>query len=1103
MHNDELTTLRQRIAELEALLQESGDAMSPTPGSTQTVAEQRLRAIFSSSVNFAIIATDRAGIITDWNRGASQIFGWSAEEIRGDAARRLFTPEDCAERRVEQEMSDALAHGRADDERWHLRKDGTRFWASGEMMPLRADDGAHLGFVKIVMDRTAEHRAGMALDAAEQSRRRTQHMQLALALLSERIRDLASPDDISFAAAEVLGTTLEVSLVGYGIVDSTAETVTIERHWVAGDAQKLHGPLQFRDYGSYIDDLRNGVTVVIDDVRLDSRTGAHAQALIDKHAASFVNVPIHERGTFVAMLFVLNAQPRDWRDDELMFIREVASRVRVAAERSRTERALRISEAQFGAFAQAMPNHVWAARANGDFYWFNEPALLYTGKTAGSLLGPAAWFDIIHPDDRQSARHAWQRSLEAGTPLQVECRVARFDGAYRWFLVRARRVMNTALEVEGWVGTNTDIHQQRQQSSDLERLVSERTEDRNALWQLSSDIMLRCTFEGRITAVNPAWEEVLGWTEGELLDSNLFDLIHPDDLVRTEQGARTLSEGGAHNRFDNRYRHRDGSYRWISWSTRPGGNLINAVGRDISSDMQQSTALRDSMDFTRLALSAVGGVGVWTYDVASDEFTCDRNISALYAIDADEGAAGIKRERFLANVHPDDRKTLAATMAGGLVNSGDLELEYRICHPDGSVRWVLSRGHTYFDGDKKPLRRTGVGVELTRQRHLEDQLRQSQKMEAVGQLTGGLAHDFNNLLMGITGSLDLLRLRMQQGDLKHTERYLSNALSAAKRAAALTHRLLAFSRRQTLDPKATDVNRLVSGMEELIRRTVGPGIVIEVAPTADLWTTRVDPNQLENALLNLCINARDAMPDGGRVRIETSNRCFDDEAARAQDVTPGEYVSLSVADTGVGMTPEVIAKAFEPFFTTKPLGAGTGLGLSMTYGFARQSGGQVRILSEPGQGVTVCIYLPRHVAAPVEEEPATMLDEVPKARTGETVLVVDDEPAVRMLVIEVLRELGYVALEAGDGAAGLAVLQSGVPIDLVVSDVGLPGGMNGRQMVDAARVNYPTLKALFITGYAENAVIRDGYLEPGMHVMTKPFALDHLAARIREVIEST
>ncbi len=384
----------------------------------------------------------------------------------------------------------------------------------------------------------------------------------------------------------------------------------------------------------------------------------------------------------------------------------------------------------------------------------------------------------------------------------------------------------------------------------------------------------------------------------------------------------------------------------------------------------------------------------------------------------------------------------------------------------------------------------------------EEALRQSQKMEAVGQLTGGLAHDFNNLLTGVTGSLELLQTRIAQGRIKDVDRYVNAAQGAAKRAAALTHRLLAFSRRQTLDPRPTDANRLVTGMEDMIRRTVGPEITVETALPGELWPTLVDPGQLENALLNLCINARDAMPDGGRITVETANRSLDGRMARSRDLPPGQYVSLCVSDTGNGMTPEVIAKAFDPFFTTKPIGQGTGLGLSMIYGFVRQSGGQVRIHSEEGQGATICLYLPRHLGEADPAELATELADAPRAELGQTVLVVDDEPTVRMLVTEVLEDLGYTAIEAADGAAGLKVLQSDARIDLLVTDVGLPGGMNGRQMADAARVARPDLKVLFITGYAENAVLSHGHLDPGMHVLTKPFAMEALASRIKELIVS-
>lgn len=382
----------------------------------------------------------------------------------------------------------------------------------------------------------------------------------------------------------------------------------------------------------------------------------------------------------------------------------------------------------------------------------------------------------------------------------------------------------------------------------------------------------------------------------------------------------------------------------------------------------------------------------------------------------------------------------------------------------------------------------------------EDALRQSQKMEAVGQLTGGLAHDFNNLLTGISGSLELLQLRISQGRYKDVERYIATAQGASNRAAALTHRLLAFSRRQTLDPKATDVNRLITGMRELIDNTVGPAIDTSVVESASLWATLVDPNQLENALLNLCINARDAMPDGGQLKIATANRTLDLTEAQLREMNAGDFVCLSVTDTGTGMPDDVITRAFDPFFTTKPLGQGTGLGLSMIYGFAKQSGGQVYISSQVSVGTTVEIFLPRHDDGEAVADPVADISSSPRARAGETVLIVDDEPSVRMLVTEVLSELGYRSIEASEGSSALRVLQSDARIDLLITDVGLPGGMNGRQLADFSRVARPALKILFITGYAEKAALGGTPIGQGMGILTKPFAMESLASRIKELL---
>jgi PAS domain S-box-containing protein len=446
-------------------------------------------------------------------------------------------------------------------------------------------------------------------------------------------------------------------------------------------------------------------------------------------------------------------------------------------------------------------------------------------------------------------------------------------------------------------------------------------------------------------------------------------------------------------------------------------------------------------------------------------------------------------------------------------------------NPDASHRWapaeadfgreVAARARSAFERieaaaalreSEARLRHANENLETAiRQRTSElmatqEALRQAQKMEAVGQLTGGLAHDFNNLLASISGSLQVRRARFARGQPEGCERYVEMGLDSVKRAAALTQRLLAFASRQTLDARPTDANRLVAGMEDLIRRTVGTAVAIEVQGAADLWTTKVDPPQLESALLNLCINARDAMmPAGGRVTIRTANERIEGHGDAGDGLAPGDYVLLSVGDTGAGMAPEVIDRIFDPFFTTKPMGQGTGLGLSMVYGFVRQSGGQVRVASEVGRGTTMRLYLPRHDGDAEVEEPGPA-PLAPEPGRGETVVVVEDQETIRVVVAEVLERAGYRVVTAGDGHEALDVLGRPGRVDLLVTDVGLPGGLNGRQVADAARTGRPGLKVLFITGYADKAAVGDGQLDEGMEILTKPFDLQDLVRRARQLI---
>ncbi|WP_247222480.1 hybrid sensor histidine kinase/response regulator [Shinella oryzae] len=547
---------------------------------------------------------------------------------------------------------------------------------------------------------------------------------------------------------------------------------------------------------------------------------------------------------------------------------------------------------------------------------------------------------------------------------------------------------------------------------------------------------------------------------------------------------------------------------------------------------ESESRARDNIQRVQLAMAAGAIIGTWFWDVPSDRFTVDEGFADAFGFDPQKGRSGLSLEDVIETVHPDDREGLITAINAAIAKGGAYAHQYRTRRADGKYYWLEANGRVELSPDGTALKFPGVLIDIENRRAVEAErdralvalrglndtleqrveertaalmqteaaLRQAQKMEAVGQLTGGLAHDFNNILAGVSGSLDLMKTRLTQGRIGEIDRYITGAQGAVKRAAALTQRLLAFSRRQTLDPKPSDINRVVAGMQDLITRSVGPAVAVETVAAGGLWTAFVDVGQLENALLNLCINARDAMPDGGRLTIETGNRWLDERAASQRGVLPGQYVSLCVSDTGSGMSADVVARAFDPFFTTKPIGQGTGLGLSMVYGFAGQSGGAVRIYSEVGKGTMICIYLPRHAGDQQEEEPQLENDPIPVSDTLGTILVVDDEPLVRMVAVEILEDLGYVVLEAGDGPSALKILEARPDICLLVTDVGLPNGMNGRQLADVVREKRPELNVLFVTGYAENAVLNHGHLERGMQVVTKPFSSETLARRVKDLI---
>lgn len=723
---DENRELREQLGELKQALEAissgevdalvvNGDLF--TLQSADSSAD-RLREDVLGQMRDAVLAIDADGRLIYMNSAAERQYRVTSSDALGRTTSQLFT-----------EVSRSNAGGDAMQRAAHRLPDGTTIDVESTVSWLVDAQGRSIGHLTVVRD---------VSDRARQEARRD-----ALTELSERLRDLDDAGEIAYAAARTLGQYLGAGRAGYAAVNPGSDEVLIGRHWCADGVATLPGSLNLRDYGSFVESLMADKTVRIEDVALDARTAGHLPALLSREARSLINVPIVERGQFVALFFVNQGSARAWTDDEVSFVQEVAYRTRASAERAAAVQALRAA---------------------------NER---------------------------------------------------------------------------------------------LETAVAERT---------------------------------------------------------------------------------------------------------------------------------------------------------------------------------------AELMAA------------------------------------------------------QDALRQSQKMEAIGQLTGGIAHDFNNLLGGMSSALQVLQARMRLGRFENVDRYVGMAQDSIKRASALTQRLLAFARRQTLESKPLDVNRLLAGLEDLIRRSVGPDVVVEVIGSGGLWTTKVDPSQLQNSVLNLCINARDAMlPAGGRLTIETANKWLDERLASDRDLAPGQYVSLCVTDTGAGMPQEVVSRIFDPFFTTKPIGQGTGLGLSMVYGFVRQSGGQVRVYSEEGKGTTMCLYLPRHQGDPDEDSAQARPDFVGGGE-GEFIVLIEDEETIRLVVSEMLVEAGYKVATAQDGPSGLRILQAAGKVDFLITDVGLPGGLNGRQVADAARRERPELKVLFITGYAENAAVGDGHLERGMQVLTKPFDVGALVAKVRQML---
>ncbi len=783
------------------------------------------------------------------------------------------------------------------------------------------------------------------------------------------------------------------------------------------------------------------------------------------------------------------------------------------------EAALRREEQRYRDLANAVPAFIWFGKPNGELEYLNDRWYEYTGQTRAEAL-PNGWADTLHPDDAERTALVWAHARARGVRYEVEIRYRRRDGVYRWYVARAEPLHDEAGEVRGWFGTSLDVHDRREATNKLResearlRALTDHLPG-GMVYQIQSG---KDGGERRFVYVSQSYEKLTGIpAEAVLADpAAAYDMIHPDDRQRVGEAEEEALRNRSQFDVEVRFRRADGELRWCRIISapreQPDGSLIwDGIQIDITAQKQAEAELRDREAQLRLALAA-GRLAEVTFQIADDGVDHGEAYARLlgHAPDKKLTLAEVR-----AAYHPDDRDRVVSERRAILEGTRDFyEVEKRVVWPDGQVRWIYGRGRVNRDESGRPVTVTAIYLDDTDRKLAEqelrrfnetleqrvaertaelqqahEQLRQSQKLEAMGQLTGGVAHDFNNLLTPIIGGLDLLKRRGLGGE--REQRLIDGALQSAERAKTLVQRLLAFARRQPLKAGAVDVAALVTGMADLIESTSGPQIRLALDLHPDVPPAKADPNQLEMAILNLSVNARDAMPDGGTLTIAAAGERV--ESGHRSKLRPGEYVRLSVADTGLGMDEETLARAIEPFFSTKGIGKGTGLGLSMVHGLAAQLGGAFAIDSRLGLGTRVELWLPKsEVAADAE---AAAPAKAPSNSARGRALLVDDEDLVRMSTADMLGDLGYEVVEANSAAAALAQLDDGLEFNLLVTDHLMPG-MTGADLARHVRERWPDLPVLIVSGYAET----DG-LAPDLPRLSKPFRQDDLVASLSAIAD--
>jgi len=932
----------------------------------------------------------------------------------------------------------------------------------------------------------------------------TNERQSMLVRLLQGKRERDDPEAMMQQASQELGRLLNADRVGFFEMVGD-HLMTFGASWNNGILPCLTGQWAAENTGTaYLAKLREGKTQGFTDVEKDPLTqDAH---FLDIGIRSGIGAPIIRGGRLMAGVYVNQASVRAWTPAEVDLVRDVAELTWNAVERARSTELLRESETRFREVADAAPVLIWLSDTDKNCIWFNKSWLDFTGCTMKDQCG-YGWVRRIHPDDAGHVLSTYESAFDRREQFRMTYRLRNRDD--EWRIVADVGVPRFAGDGAflGYIGSCIDVTEQQTAITALRRgeeqlrLATEAAEV--GFWDV--DVLTGAlTWPPRVKAMFGISPEV------PVTMADFYAGLHPEDREPTSAAYAAAVDPERRALYDVEYRtigREDGITRWVAAKGRgifdQNNRCIRVIGTVI--DITRRKAIEERLwqlneDLERqVEIRTVERDRVWRNSrdliVILDRYGYIRSVNPAWQEILGHEPQMVIGEKLDAFVWPEDNAHALNAVTKGLPT--DFDNRYR--HRNGSPIWLEWRSS--IEGDLVYAYGRDITADKLREdalRQTENALRQSQKMEAVGQLTGGIAHDFNNMLAVIIGSLNLLDRRTGMSD-PRTKHYIDGALDAAKRAANLTQRLLAFSRQQPLHPVPIDVNDLVNGMTEILKHSLGSDIRLDARLGADLWRANADPNQLENVILNLGVNARDAMPQGGLLTIATKNITIDVFYCDEQDIPEGDYVMLCVCDSGTGMAPDIVTRAFDPFFTTKEVGKGTGLGLSQVYGFVKQSGGHIKIKSALGVGTEVRIYLPRFLGASADVEQKAPA-ELPGVHADETILVVDDEPVVRRLSIDALVELGYNVLEAEDATSVLTLLDLHPEITLLFTDIVMPN-IHGRELADEARRRHPDLKILFTTGYARDAILDDGILDQGVELIGKPFTLEELAAKIRSVLD--